>query len=166
MSSSSIDILIVLEEPKRNSKNTIFELDQILNDYGIVIEVGALYYLNDYGEEEFDPEDIVDAKDTLNKLVNWPTAGWLEYHMPGCSLLISYKTDGDFLLSGIYISAYESEYNSQKEKLDKLIYFLHYKYKSLRTIKGENIFEDFDPEDEIERVRNGIFEGNYQIDLR
>lgn len=165
MSSSSIDILIVLANNK-NSTNEILKFDQILNDHGIFIEVDGLYYLNDYGEEEFDPEDIVDAKKTLNRLANWPTAGWLEYSMPGCSILVSYKTVNNFQLGGIYLSAYESEYNYQKGRLDRLIYFLHSNYKPLRIIKGENIFENFVPEDEIERVRNGIFEGDYEIDLR
>ena len=142
------------------------QLDNILNEYGLRIEIGGLYYLNDYEEYDFEPEEIVNAKDTLKKFINWPTSGWLEYHITGCSLLVSYKTDGSFLISGIYLSAYQSEYDYQKEKLDKLIYFLHENYKSLRTIKGENIFENFDPEDEIECVKNGIFEGNYEIDLR
>ncbi len=160
-----MDILIIFQDIK-NSTNTILEFNQILSNYGIVIEVDGLYYLNDYGEQEFDPEDITNPQETLNRIANWPTAGWLEYSVTGYSMLVSFKTLGDFCLSGIYLSMYESEYNYQKETLDRVIYYLHEHYKPLRTIKGENIFENFCPEDEITSVRNGIFEGDYEIDLR
>ena len=171
MSSSYIDILTIFQKPK-NSTKTILEFDKILNNYGIFIGVTLerkstyLYYLEDYQEQEFDPEDIVNAEETLNKIANWPTAGWLEYYIKGCSILVSFEVVDDFSLGGINLSAFEQGYNYQKKLLDELAYYIHKYYQSRRTIKYEDIYGNWDVEDEITRVRNNIFEGDYEIDLR
>ena len=69
-------------------------------------------------------------------------------------------------ISGIYISAYEHEYRLYASLLDNIIHKMHELFKPLRTIKGSDVFHNFSPEDEIERVQNGIFDHKYEIDLR
>lgn len=135
---SVVDIFIIFKGDK-NSTKTIMQLDQFFNDNGIKIKEGDLYYLNEHEGVEFDAEVIENSRDTLMKLANWPTAGWIEYHLKGCSLMVCYESSGDFILNGIHISAYEPEYKYQHEVLDQLIRNLYNLLDARRIIKGVDI---------------------------
>ncbi len=162
---SYIDILFVLKSV--DSKSLILDLNKnFLKKKGAIISIGDLYFLEDYNNIENDPQDIEDAEKAFEELLNWPTGGWIKYEFKNASFLLSYYFEKEFMINGFSISVFSHEYNLQKYFFDSLIQELYEYLKPFRIIKGEDIFNDTKPLEQISKVHRGIFEGTFEIDLR
>lgn len=147
--------------------------DEVINKVQtIFIELNAKILLNNFfclrasKEAEETPKKIIDENDALNRIIENPFAGWIQYSFKGCTILVSFISLTPLKINGILLSAFAEEYEFQKTKLNVIINQLHMEFKALRTIQGINIFDDFEPEEEILRVNRGSFIGKYKIDMR
>lgn len=161
---SYTDTLIIL--PTMSSKEVILDVHKELSSMGARIAIGDLYYLNDYQDREFEPEDIINPNEALQKVIDWPTSGWIKYNISGCNFLISYITGSEFKIQAISISEQVYDLEKYNDRMVNFIKNIHFKFNALRTIQGELIFDKIEIEEEIERVYLDVFEGKYAMDMR
>ncbi|MCB9234122.1 MAG: hypothetical protein H6581_20875 [Bacteroidia bacterium] len=157
--------IVIIFKDGRDASPSIDLVNKLLTSEGFSIEVGELYYLNDINNSNNDPEVIISGEECLNKIKNWPTSGWIHYSFRKISFLVSFLCYSEGKIGGIFFSAFSNQYSLYPEELDRFFVQLFHKLNGVRIIRGDDLFENFEPEDEMRRVQSGIFEGKFDLDL-
>ena len=144
----------------------------LLESGGHLYEDDALRLNPDAGVEP-EPELITDPEEAFRRLESWPTLGSVSYVLKGGVIDVYYDLcPHRQAVCAITISVlpqfFERGGPKLRETFVQIAQRLHDALKANRTIMGWGLFsQGFDVSQEIERLSQGEFKGNYQVvDLR
>jgi hypothetical protein len=130
-----------------------------------------LVVFNDSQGMEREPEDATSEPDAIDRLVAWPGMGGTEYDI-GSSDSLSVFFNG---LNAANVDALSLSVRSKaflfdptvRSTFERLVFDLHRSFRSRRTISAADLLS---PGtwwiEEVRRVRAGVYDGQYAIDLR
>ena len=120
--------------------------------------------------DEPDVEPVADAESAIKRIVQWPLLGTLDYAGPEGIVSISYLGESSIGLQCVMISAQQRSVDRTGSvvRYQELGAALHAELPAERTIMEWGLAaHGFRWMDEIERLRNGQFQGSYPLlDLR
>jgi hypothetical protein len=180
--SDPYEILVVIPEGIDQEK-AVHETHNILGIWGGYLSEDSTLWLEDIGDEEYEPQELEEASEKnieefLEKLSQWPTFGFLMYEMPWCMLSVSYMGQPyskkvNAILMGLLRGAFDDYRKASEPFYVELSKVLHEHFHAKRTVMDYSVIhailprEPFDLEEELERLRNNKFLGEYKIlDLR
>ncbi len=152
-----------------NSNSAVYGTHKVINNLGGGIDEDSLLILNETEGEEPEPTYIEDSEKALEALAKWPTYGSIDYTMPKLSMTVSFK--GILYrdcVKAIKISCGQREFEKgnleAKSICARLAQNLHDAFEAERTIMDWGLeYKGFDWQEETERLRNGVFIGEYNL---
>jgi hypothetical protein len=145
----------------------------VIDEMGGTIDEDCLLILHDTETESPDIEYISNPQAALNALANWPTLGGINYVMPDALITIEYA--GNFaekIIQAIRITIPDTIIFNEngKESEERYVILgkrLHKKFRAKRTIVDWGLlYRGVYWEEEMNRLKNGEFAGEYFVDLR
>jgi hypothetical protein len=171
--------VLVLIPQGIEQKKAVHETDDLLRTWGGYFCKETKVLFSDIGEEEFEEEELGEVNEEnierfLDKLAKWPTFGLIEYEMPWFVLNVSYDGQAhsskvNLILLSLLRNTFLDYQAAAEPFYIELSKVLHAHFHAKRTIMDYDIMhrEGFDWEEEIERLKNNQFAGEYKIlDLR
>jgi hypothetical protein len=136
------------------------------------VEVGAPFgadfvVFNDVGEQEQEPVDVASEEAAWQQLLAWPGLGGLTYRLPHQRVSVflhgrNARVDYVILSVRSYVPGDEAE-----RAFHHLTEQLHERLHAARSIVKYMLLDgSFPIGEEVERVRAGVFAGEYEKDLR
>jgi hypothetical protein len=169
--------IFVLIPESVNQENAVYDTHEIIEEFGGYVDnEGCWLILEDIGDEEYEPEYLENpeqAKQALMRLAKWPTHGSICYFIEMILITVSYRGEPDsHTINTIEISllprTYEDNEDILKPIFTSLAEKLHQRFSAKRTIMDWSPeCQGFVLEDEIKRLQNNEFIGEYEIlDIR
>jgi hypothetical protein len=125
---------------------------------------------NDYEGLEKEPIAVDTEEEALEAIRSWPTLGGTAYALAGYKLIVFLYATIDYHVDAITMSVSASPYlrdPSFKSNYDELVKALHFLLQAKRTIGN---YELLSPnsiwEQKVDEIRNDVFAGDYEVDLR
>jgi hypothetical protein len=172
--SEPYQILVLIPEGIEQ-KRAVQKTHEILGTWGGHFCEETILWLQDIDDEEFEPEELKEVseeniKQFLDKLSGWPTFGFIEYEMPWFALNVSYKgqvysNKVNLILLSLSRNTFDNYREASEPFYVELSKVLHENFRAKRTIMDHSIThrEDFQWEEEIERLKADQFRGEYSI---
>jgi hypothetical protein len=170
--SESYEVLVLMPEGLPSTE-VVNGTHEVIGQMGGTIDEDCLLILHDTETERPDIEYISNPQIALTTLANWPALGGLNYAMPDG--LITVEFAGTFeanIVQAIRITIpdaiiFDEEGEESKERYVTLGKRLHERFRAKRTIVDWGLFYmGIYWKEEINRLKNGEFVGQYFIDLR
>jgi hypothetical protein len=156
-----------------SAEKAVYTTHAILETYGGTLDEDSMLMLNETSDQEPEPEYVTAANEALATLSRWSTFGSIAYSMPEFVITVSYKgIPYEDLVQVVKISimerAFERLTQEAKDKYLELTRTIHESLHAKRTIMDWGIeYKGFIWDEEIEKLSNNEFMGNYDIlDLR
>jgi hypothetical protein len=155
-----------------NQEKAVYETHEILALLDAEQNEDSYLILNDFEDEEYDPESLdslEQQQQALAKLANWPTLGTISYFIQWFRTVLTYygepNTGKVYAISlSIPQGSFERHENEAILLYTEIAKKLHDHFHAKRTIMDWGItYKGLDIEDEIKNLRNNKFIGNYQI---
>jgi hypothetical protein len=148
-------------------------VDRLLREeFDGVIEEDCFLILHDTETVVFDePVAFETPRDAFDKLIGWPSMGGIEYSLQGGYACIWYLGRNPHLVESIRISISLAVYGitggPNRAYYDRLVSTLHRELNAKRSIMEYALdSDDFPWAEESERLGRGIYDGEYQVDVR
>ncbi|MCY1079504.1 hypothetical protein [Archangium lansingense] len=166
---SYITAYAILPEPTK--------ADQVLADFKRWRELSGVSCLeecnvifNDSGDIEREPELVSSEEDGLNRLFEWPTLGGMGFSLSGHKIFVSFRGETPHHVDVITMSMNSKLYVFHpdiRRSFEETVARLHQIFKSKRTVVDYDLLSPASwLKKEVEKVRSGVFEGRYALDLR
>lgn len=145
-------------------------LRHLLIRHGLTFLSETNVVFNDHQGQEREPEVVNSEGEALNLIESWPALGGTQYSLRNhVFVLFLYGTD-DYKADAIATSVSSSAYMLQPEfkmAYHDLLTDIHASFHANRTIVDHELLSpDSFWKEEFLRVKNGVFVGEYLIDLR
>lgn len=170
--SESYEVLVLIPE-KLPVKEVVYKTHQVISEMDGCIDEDCMLILNDTKDVSPDIEYIYNDEVALDKLVNWPALGGINYATPDAIITVEYAGEfAAFTVQAIRITIPDTiifnENGSQsKDRYAALASILHKSLKAKRTIVDWGLmYRGIYWKEEIERLNNGEYLGSYFVDLR
>ena len=170
--SESYEVLVLMPEGLP-SIEVVNGTHEVIDEMGGIIDEDCLLILHDTETESPDIEYISNPKIALNRLANWPALGGLNYVMPDAVITVEFA--GTFeanIVQAIRITIpdsiiFDEEGEESKERYVTLGNRLHERFRAKRTIVDWGLlYRGVYWKEEINRLKNGEFVGDYFVDIR
>ncbi len=162
------NILSVLKEPVEG-KFGIWQVHNFLVSRGKCLDIGGDLLRDLPNDDEPLVEEIYGDNECLYKIALWPTLGSVDYSFPGFLIGVHYLSYGGAMLEGVQISVSDKQITGHPDyesEFKQLAIDLHILLKAQRTIMGWELDDvGFGWEEEIARVRAGVFREDEQLEL-
>lgn len=148
-------------------RDAILRVHKLLDRWDIRIIEDSLLVL--HGTNDRDPEvvPISDPNDALERVIQWPTLGTIDYGGPEAFVAVSFLGDsGPLGLQGVLIAAQQRSVDQSDglPRYRKLSIDLHKSLPARRTVMEWGLeAQGFRWEDEVRRLCEGKFEGVYPL---
>lgn len=164
--STSYKLYVILPEPADRT-SLIHSLHQVLVLAGARLDGDCFLYPSENSETDDDPISVENAEEAIAKFSRNPALGSMDYSALDHMINVSYKGLDDSKIDAIKISVPDSKMAGRGMAFyDDLAKKLHSLLSARRTILGwEPERQGFGWQEEVQRVRNGIFDGKYEVDL-
>jgi hypothetical protein len=166
---SFVDALIVLKSSKSASE-IVLALVDLLNHSQWSFPCETMVIFNDSNEVERQPATAASPEDGLRLVARNPSLGGIQVNLAGQKMSIFLYGLRDFSVSAISLSVLASGYLANpklKESFNEFVRKVHHSLSATRTISD---FELLSPDSfwkqEVTRLKEGIFQGDYLVDLR
>ncbi|BAZ11182.1 hypothetical protein NIES4071_30080 [Calothrix sp. NIES-4071] len=170
--SESYEVLVLIPE-KLPVKEVVYQTHQIISEMGGYIDEDCMLILNDTKDISPDIEYIYNDEVALNQLINWPALGGINYAMPDAIITVEYAGEyAESTVQAIRITIPDTiifalDGSESKDRYASLASVLHERLRAKRTIVDWGLmYRGIYWKEEIERLNNGEYLGNYSIDLR
>jgi hypothetical protein len=167
--SKHLDCLVVLKEPHK-ADVVLSALKQLFTEYHLTFLPDSNVIFNEWNGQEKEALVSVSEEATIHAILSWPALGGTEYAFAGRRLIIFFFGLEDYFVDAVSISTLASNYENRERDntdFDELIQAIHRLLKAKRTLLD---YELLSPSSfwiqEVKRVREGKFEGEYLKDLR
>ncbi|MBD2325967.1 hypothetical protein [Alkalinema sp. FACHB-956] len=166
---SYIDTVLILGESVEAA--VIFnQLSACFKESNVQFLTDTLVVFNDLNDQDKESEVVSSENQAIKKLLAWPVLGGIEYAFSRCKLSVFFWGIRNYYVDAITISLTTSSYlkDSQMQiNYNQLIHKIHQSLQAKRTVSD---YELLSPNsfwlEELHRIRNNIFEGQYRLDLR
>lgn len=164
-----IDAYAILPEPTKADRVLAdFKRWQELN--GVSFSGQCDVFFNDSGDMERESELVSSEDDGLGRIFEWPAFGGMELNLSEQRIVVVFHGGTPHCVDVITLSMNATPYMSSpkvQRGFEEAIAGLHEVFKAKRTAMD---YELLSPASwlmqEVERVRSGVFEGRYALDLR
>lgn len=167
MSGHTETFLVLPPQPLRLTLEAVFS---VLYAHGLELSPDDYILLNDTEEEDFDLDTQIPINGNplaLFTLLAHPGGGIVPFDLEQSFFHVASTSLKNNLIHGLTFFMFEGEYRYHQSVYDAIVNECHQQFNSLRTIQGWNLMDYIDSEaGEIERVYQGIFAGEYALDLR
>jgi hypothetical protein len=164
-----VDSLSVLEKPRR-AVDVVSILRSVLIKHGTDFSPHANVIFNDWQGREREPEVALSEEEAIKAILSWPALGGTEYNFSGHKLIVFLFATEAYCVDAISLSIISgNRMDDPKVKSDheELIKDIHISLAAKRSLVE---YELLSPNSfwiqEVERIRSGVFEGKYFMDLR
>ncbi len=147
------------------------DIARVLRAY--FVEIGAPFdgdsiVFNDIGGEEKDPVDVPTEGAGWERLLAWPGLGGLTYRLAHARVSVFLYGANAYAVDYVILSVKSYIPGDEVERAFHLVTEqLHERLNAARSMVKFMLFDgSFPMAEEVERVRAGIFEGEYEKDLR
>jgi hypothetical protein len=168
--------IFVLIPESISQERAVYDVHELMTEFGAHINEDCLLILNDVDEEEYEPEYLETSEQVEQapiRLAKWPTHGTISYYIEMMPATITYFGEPNtYTVNTIEISLLPRSYEKNEDILKPIFISLakklHKQFSAKRTIMDWSPeCQGFVLEDEIQRLRNNEFIGEYEIlDMR
>ncbi|NET61086.1 MAG: hypothetical protein F6K47_34660 [Symploca sp. SIO2E6] len=160
----------------QKSDDLVKLIHQILIKQGGDLNFSCLLFLNDIGDEEFEPEEVINSQESLEKISSWPSYGTITYDMPEGEVSVTFDGENKQIFSvtiSVPNSILEKEDIFGKREDDSWKRYvsiatqIHESTAANRTIFDWGLIENgFKWTEELEKLKSGKISEKYKyLDL-
>ena len=157
-----------------SSESAVYSLDKILRKHGATLNQDCVLLLNDDDGDAPASDYIDDPELALAQLVAWPSHGSIEYDLGDVFLVTTFHSEEGSPVGRIHCIRlsmpsdwFDDHRPISEQRLGSIAGDLHSTMMANRTVMGwsgpaPRVYWS----DELQRLRTGIVEGEYDVDLR